>query len=255
MTERPESEPHQVAKELDLVDQDDEQLEPDTSPEAAAEAGMSDTGPDGPPPDEVAVEDVADDEPAPRGTAHVAQLLRVTRALRRQGVTVKATAGWQTRMRPDTFEPRGVMFHHTASNPAGGPTASLGTVVQGRPNLAGPLCELLVARDGTVFLISGGRSNHAGFGGPWINIPKDSGNRYTYGVEVENDGKHEPWSQDLLETCELVFATILLDLRRAPGWLMGHKEWAPVRKPDPSRIDMDRFRRRVAATMSALGSA
>jgi N-acetylmuramoyl-L-alanine amidase len=254
MSAGPETDPEEVAKELDLVEDEDEELEPDTSPEATAEAGMSETGPDGPPPDDVEVEDVDEDEPATRAAGHVAQLLRVTKALRRQGVTVKATAGWQTRMRPQAFEPRGVMFHHTASNRAGGPAASLGTVVQGRPDLAGPLCELLVGRDGTVFLISGGRSNHAGPGGPWINIPEDSGNQYTYGVEVENDGRQEPWSDELLKVCELLFATLLLDLRRAPGWLMGHKEWAPRRKPDPARIDMNQFRRRVATTMRDLAS-
>jgi hypothetical protein len=258
MSEGPESDPAEVADELNLVDEDEETLEPDDSDEATAEADMSDTGPDPDDGGHVEVEDVdgeMDAAAAAPGAAvgGTALLLRVTRRLRREGLVVKATAGWQTRTRSGTFAPRGVMFHHTASRPQDGPAASLGTVVNGRRDLAGPLCELLVARDRTVYLIAGGRANHAGKGGPWRNVPRNSGNAYILGVEVENDGTHEPWAQELLRACEVVFASVLLELRRGPAWLVAHREWAPHRKKDPSRIDMNRFRGRVARAMRDLG--
>ena len=33
---------------------------------------------------------------------------------------------------------------------------------------------------------------------------------------------------------DVVFATMLIGLRRRSGWLIGHKEWAPPRKIDPA---------------------
>ncbi len=166
-------------------------------------------------------------------------------AFRRSGLRVKEVKGWRTAGRPYSFAPRGVVFHHTASSRKAGPAPALGICVKGRSDLPGPLCNVMVGRDGTVFVIAAGRANHAGFGGPWRNIPKDSGNQYTAGVEVENDGVGEPWSEELLDCCAVVFATLLLGLRRKPEWLCGHKEWAPTRKIDPKPVDMRAYRRRV----------
>lgn len=153
------------------------------------------------------------------------------------------------------FAPRGVVFHHTASNRHSGPCPSLGTVVKGRPVddgtfVFGPLCHIL-ARDGVVYLVAAGRASHAGFGGPWRNIPMDSANMYTVGVEVENDGDEEPWSLELLEVCDVVFATLLIGLRRRE-FPFGHKEWAPHRKMDPARISMDEYRQKVARVIKQI---
>jgi hypothetical protein len=174
-------------------------------------------------------------------------------AFRRNGLRVKAVAGWKRRGRPGTFEPRGVMFHHTASSRGGGMAPALGVVVAGRSDVTGPLCNILVGRDGTVYLVAAGRANHAGTGGPWRNVPTDSGNAYMIGVEVENDGVGEPWSPALLQACDVVFATLLIGLRRSSAWLCAHREWAPTRKIDPARLDMDAYRARVRAEIRALG--
>jgi len=176
-------------------------------------------------------------------------------ALRKNGLRVRKVKGWKTRERPGTFAPRGVMFHHTTSGRSDGNAPLLGFVVEGdvdaTPPLYGPLCNVLVARNGTAFLVAAGRASHAGAGGPWRNIPEDSGNAYLIGVEVENDGVGEPWSSELLQACDVVFATLLLGLGRRSGWLVGHKEWAPGRKSDPNR-DMTKYRRRVSAEMRTL---
>jgi hypothetical protein len=174
-------------------------------------------------------------------------------AFRKNGLRVREVRGWKSRGRPGIFEPRGAIFHHTASNRRGGSAPALSTCVEGRPDVTGPLCNVLVGRDGTVYLIAASRSNHAGLGGPWRTIPKDSGNAYLAGVEVENDGLGERWSAQLLQTCDVVFATLLLGLRRKAFWVCGHKEWAPGRKPDPAGIDMARYRGRVRAEIRALG--
>jgi len=179
-------------------------------------------------------------------------------AFRKNGLHVLEVEGWKTKGRPGTFEPRGVIFHHTASAKNGGSAPALGTVLNGRPGINGPLCQVLVGRDRTVRLIAAGRANHAGKGGPFRNIPKDSGNAFLIGVEVENDGIGEKWSPELLQTCDLVFATLLLGLRRQADWLIGHKEWAPGRKIDPARTNaglpaMDQVRARVTAKMRTMG--
>ncbi|MGH2775005.1 MAG: LysM peptidoglycan-binding domain-containing protein [Actinomycetota bacterium] len=178
-------------------------------------------------------------------------------AFRKNGLRVKEVQGWKTRGRDGTFDPRGVIFHHTASSEAGGPTPALGVVTNGRSDLPGPLCNVLVARDGTVHLIAAGRSNHAGEGGPFRNIPEDSGNSFLAGVEVENNGLGEPWKKDLLDTLDVVFATMLMGLRRGPRWLIGHKEWT-TRKIDPGDgkggLDMGDSRDRARKQMRAIAS-
>jgi hypothetical protein len=179
-------------------------------------------------------------------------------AFRGNGLKVLEVAGWKTRGRPGTFEPRGVVFHHTASGRDGGSAPSLGTVLKGRPGIPGPLCQVLVGRDLTVRVIAAGRANHAGLGGPIIGIPKDAGNSFLIGVEVENDGVGEPWAPGLLQTLDTVFATLLLGLRRQPQMLIGHKEWAPNRKIDPARTTaglptMDQVRARVTTKLRTMG--
>lgn len=146
-----------------------------------------------------------------------------------------------------------MVFHHTASNKSGGSAPALGICRDGRPGIPGPLCNVLIGRDGTVHVMAAGRANHAGRGGPFRNIPRDSGNAFLVGVEVENDGIGEKWSAELLQTADVVFATLLLGLRRRSSWLIGHKEWAPTRKIDPARLDMAHIRKRVSAEMRMIG--
>lgn len=174
-------------------------------------------------------------------------------AFRKRGLRVRAVQGWKTRSAGGSFSPRGVIFHHTASNKDSGPVPSLAICTNGHSGIPGPLCNVLIGRDGTVHLIAAGQANHAGLGGPFRNIPQDSANAFMIGVEVENNGVGEKWSPELLRTCDLVFATLLLGLRRRSGWLIGHKEWAPTRKIDPSPLDMDKVRSRVRAQLRLIG--
>lgn len=232
---------------------EDEALEPDESPEATAEAGLTEEGLELEPQQDVEFED---EESVARGLGD-APLAWMAAALRESGLVVKEVKGWRTRGRPMGFDPRGVVFHHTASNRNSGPRPALGTVLNGRRLadgrfLPGPLCNILVGRDNVMYLVAAGRSNHAGLGGPWRNIPVDSGNKYMIGVEVENDGIGEPFQKELLRACEVAFATLLVRLGRGVKFLAGHKEWAPHRKSDPARIDMDKYRQRVAQEIRAL---
>jgi N-acetyl-anhydromuramyl-L-alanine amidase AmpD len=165
------------------------------------------------------------------------------RELKRNGVKVKKVKGWESRG-SGTFDPRGIIFHHTASSPAGGNAPALGICTHGRSDLPGPLCHFLVGRDGTVYFVAKGRANHAGEGGPLRGIPRDSGNTYTFGVEVENSGVGEPWPEKQKEAIATLYAVLLKRIKRTPYRLFGHKEWTS-RKIDPAGIDMGAFRKRV----------
>jgi hypothetical protein len=176
-------------------------------------------------------------------------LVGLGKKLRKVGLDVRAVDGWQGRGRPYTFDPEGTAFHHTASSKTSGNAPSLGIVVNGRADIPGPLCNLLIGRNGTVFLIAAGYANHAGYGGPLRGIPKDSGNKFLIGVEVENNGIGENWSRELIRACDLTFAVCLEFVHRRPGRHMGHKEWAPDRKIDPAGVDMRKDRDRVRAIL------
>lgn len=165
------------------------------------------------------------------------------------GLTVIREWGWDLRGSP-SFNPQGVVCHHTASAP-GNNAPSLGICINGRPDLPGPLCQILIARDGTCHVIASGTANHAGAGG-WRGL---TGNTSVFGIEVENNGLGEPWSDHLLD----VFARACAALLRGMGDTDAdnvclHREWAPTRKPDPAGPgfpqDGNTWRTRVQAALN-----
>lgn len=171
--------------------------------------------------------------------------------LRSWGLKVVEVGGWQTRSaKTTTFTPVAVMVHHTATKgPANAP--SLNIITNGRTGVPGPLSQFLLARDGTVYLISGNRANHGGYGGPIAGIPKDSGNRYAWGIEAENDGRGEPWGAAQLNAYYRLTAALLALMKKDSRAVCAHKEYAPSRKIDPAGIDMNQFRKNVQAALNA----
>lgn len=173
--------------------------------------------------------------------------------LRSWGLTVYEVAGWQTRSAnwSRSFTPIGVADHHTASGALQGNTASLSVVTHGRPGIPGPLAQFLLARNGDVYVVSGHRANHAGLGGPRGRIPKDSANSYTWGIEAENNGTGEKWTEAQLQSYyRLAAALLVISGNKDVSYTFGHKEWAPGRKIDPAGITMPEFRRNVQVAMN-----
>jgi hypothetical protein len=170
--------------------------------------------------------------------------------LRSGGCKVAELAGWQSRGRPGDFGPvKGVLCHHTAG-PHTGNAPSLGTIVNGRPDLPGPLSHLHLARDGTFTVIAAGRCNHAG-PGSWHGVT--SGNTSFIGIEAENAGDGtDPWPDVQKEAYARGCAAILKHIGAPAIMCAGHKEYAqpPGRKIDPS-FDMGAFRLLVSAFMEA----
>jgi len=172
------------------------------------------------------------------------RVLWLADVLRDAGLAVVENPGWKARG-PEGLSPLYQLFHHTASSPRGGPHPSRNVVVNGRRDLAGPLCNVLVWRDGTCEVIASGIANHAGRGTPLSN-------RSSIGWECENDGVGEPWPERQLEAIARGMAAVCSYTKRPASTVYGHKETAlpKGRKIDPTGIDMSAWRSRVDALLS-----
>lgn len=190
------------------------------------------------------------------------------KALRSIGLTVVETPGWKTRNRnhKGAWGPvHGVMLHHTVTR---GTKSTVNVIVNGRPDLPGPLSQGMIAKDGTVYLTGWGRCNHAGLGDPDVlnaviaerALPKKKsatidGNARFYGFECENLGDgHDPWPQVQVRSMVLASAALI----HAHGWgtngptsVIGHCEWQ-IGKIDPYPLSMDDIRRQVAGVVDGL---
>ncbi|CAN3129401.1 N-acetylmuramoyl-L-alanine amidase [Mycobacterium sp. smrl_JER01] len=174
--------------------------------------------------------------------------------LRAEGIDVAEFPGWRERGHGDFKDIRGVMVHHTGSD-----SASAASIAFGRPDLAGPLSQLHIARGGTVTVVAAGVAWHAGVGMyPWL--PVNMGNWHTIGIECANSGtsptaphrRNWPDAQyfALVASC----AAINRRLGQTATRTIGHKEYAgrAQGKWDPGAIDMDRLRHDIAARIGAV---
>jgi hypothetical protein len=180
---------------------------------------------------------------------------RLVAALRAEGLRVVEHRSWRTHNRnhKGSWGPvHGVMIHHTVTE---GTQQSVELCYNGHSSLPGPLCHGVIAKDGTVYLVGNGRTNHAGNGDDDVlraviderDLPADNeantdGNRHFYGFECINlgDGR-DPWPDAQLDAIERAAAAIC----RAHGWsqrsVIGHLEWQPG-KIDPRGFGMDWMR-------------
>jgi len=186
---------------------------------------------------------------------------QMLKALTAEGLTVIEYRDWDTHSRnhKGPWGPvHGIVIHHTVTGPA---TDAVALCYSGHSDLPGPLCHAVGERDGRVFLVGHGRTNHAGKGDldvliavknetalPPDNDTNADGNRSFYGIELANrgDGK-EAWPLRQYWAAVRYAAAIC----RAHGWsersVIGHKEWQPG-KVDPT-FDMGQFRVDVAAQL------
>ena len=161
------------------------------------------------------------------------------------GLKVSLVPGWETRGQDNIGRILGVICHYTATADTSRNMPTLDLLMKGRPDLAGPLCQLGLGRDGTYYVVASGRANHAG-AGEWNGIT--TGNSSFVGIEAENSGRSsDPWPDIQLDAYHRGVAAILRHVGRAAASCCGHREFAlpSGRKRDPN-LDMDDFRLRVA---------
>ena len=153
----------------------------------------------------------------------------------------------------------GVMIHHTVTK---GTKATVEICRKGYSTLPGPLCHGVIAKDGTVYVVGYGRTNHAGRGDgdvhravvaesyatrpPHPNEADTDGNTHYYGFECENLGDgQDPWPAAQFLAVERAAAAVC----RHHGWseksVIGHLEWQPG-KVDPRGFTMPSTRARIA---------
>jgi N-acetyl-anhydromuramyl-L-alanine amidase AmpD len=167
--------------------------------------------------------------------------------LRAEGVDVVEYHGWRNRGHGDFKDIRGVMVHHTGAD-----NASAASIAQGRPDLAGPLSQLHIARDGTVTVVAVGVAWHAGAGMyPWL--PTNMGNWHLIGIECANSGTspsaphRKNWPEAQYFAMVRCCAAINRRLAQTAARTIGHKEYAgrAQGKWDPGAIDMEVLRRDI----------
>lgn len=186
-------------------------------------------------------------------------LIWLPKVLHDYGLKVEAVTGWQTRGHGEMGKVKGVLCHHTAGSLKGN-APSLNIVTKGRPDLPGPLSQLLLGRDGTYYVVAAGLSYHAGRGS-YKGIK--SGNSNFVGIEAENTGlaNDNPWPEVQMAAYAKGVAAILQHIGADQSMCIGHLEYAlPTgRKSDPSfsvgdrqaRLKaMDAFRVMVGKVMS-----
>jgi len=169
-------------------------------------------------------------------------------ALEAAGLDVRAHDGWDNPAigkYPHSWNPVGVVLHHTANGGAPGDAPSLAWCLRGTyPPTRN--CHLLVARSGVVHLVYALGCYHAGAGGPMrldgVTIARDTGNRLLYGIEIESKGTRDhvdagPGDPDGFTPAQVhataAAAAALLDLLDRPtSCAVRHRDWAPGRKTD-----------------------
>lgn len=176
-------------------------------------------------------------------------LIWLPHVLESAGLKVALVDGWEERGRREMGAVFGVLCHHTATKQKGN-MPSLHTLINGRPDLSGPLCQLGLGRDGTFYVIAAGRANHAGEG-IWKGLT--NGNANFIGIEAENSGTASefPWPEVQMDAYARGVAAILKFIGQTEEFCAGHKEYArPInRKPDPT-FQMDDFRKTVGSILT-----
>jgi hypothetical protein len=159
---------------------------------------------------------------------------------RAAGLTVVEVQGWKTRGHGGMTAVRFVVCHHTAG-PATGNMPSLDVITDGRPDLPGPLCNLGLGRDGTVYVVAAGLAYHAGA----VRDPSYA-NAYSVGVEAEATGVTS-WPAVQMAAYARLCAALVEAYGLTVDRVLGHKEVCdPVgRKSDPN-FDMGALRAQVA---------
>src|SRR5262245_9499134 len=158
---------------------------------------------------------------------------------RAAGLTVVEQDGWQSRSRSsggyESGRPWCVMWHHTASSTS--PANDASYCSYGSPDR--PICNLLMARDGTVWVLAAGATNTNGKGGPQTfskgTVPTDRMNEYAVGIEIATGRTGEAYPQAQLDATFTVSNVLAERLALAATDVCTHYVWAPTRKVDPAK--------------------
>jgi hypothetical protein len=177
----------------------------------------------------------------------VARANEVIARLRAAGITVHEQPGWQSRGNGMSSAYQGFEWHHTAT---GYSNSNLPILINGRPDLSGPLCNTCGWADGSVGMIAANPANHAGASGGYNTAPLPRTslfNKYMWGHEIIYPGDKPMTAEQYRTACILAkICTDIFgygDINRAKG----HAETSITGKWDPGyapgkTLDLNKFR-------------
>lgn len=178
-------------------------------------------------------------------------------ALRAAGVKVVEVSGWKTRG-STSFSPIGITWHATAGSRSATAQGEVNVILNGSATAPPPIAQMMIWRDGTVYICASGRCNHNKVG--WAGPNKGLGNTALFGIEMANDNKGEPWPAAQLDAARKATAAIMTKIGADPRKRMaGHYEHQPAAgkppgetstKTDPKGVNMSAERSRVYALMT-----
>lgn len=171
--------------------------------------------------------------------------------LKKWGIKYKEVKSWEAHNRAGhgAWGPvNGFVWHHTGADVSDCTGYAAGTLYNGRSDLPGPLCHFGIGKDGTVYLIGWGRTNHAGSGDPDVlsavvnesygarpPMPNEATvdfNAHFYGVEIMYSGSHAMSAAQY--EAALTLSAAICDFH---GWseksIIGHGETGSPGKWDP----------------------
>lgn len=183
----------------------------------------------------------------------------LARELRAAGLKVVEVEGWENRGRPAStgnFNPRGpVTTHHTGTTTsATKKMPTLQTLIKGRSDLPGPLAQVGVAYDGTVYVIAAGRANHAGRVGKRgvAGMPYGAdGNALAIGDEVDTNGTQK-LSAPQRNSIAKVNAVVLEHFDRGTDYAHRHEDISGTGKWDIGNLTTPQVRSDAGAARKAL---
>ena len=192
--------------------------------------------------------------------------------LRAAGLKVVVIGDWQHRGRPAStgeYHPGGVLNHHTGSFDRVGDLAddlayAKWLALIGRPDLPAPLCGATLSAEGTVYLLAGGRANHAGVARPSGSMAGGDGNAMYFGIEWMLSGtqKIPQVMYDAGVTLNAVLLNEFGNSEQAASchfntsvtgkWDIGDPDGVSGVVPGHKVLDVPKFRRAVKARHTAL---
>lgn len=178
----------------------------------------------------------------------------VVAGLRAHGVPVKFHPGWESRGNGQSSAYQGLIWHHTAT---GFSVNAPSILVNGRPDLRGPLCNTSGNSDGSITIVAAHPANHAGASGgrSMGPLPKTgSFNRLVWGHEIVYPGV-QPMTDAQYRSATILGAVVSQILGRPNAdWCRGHMETSITGKWDPGfangrTYDLNKMRADTVAVM------
>jgi N-acetylmuramoyl-L-alanine amidase len=154
------------------------------------------------------------------------------------GLQVVRYQGWTTRARSSGGyggQPLCVMWHHTAS----ATSAENDCYYMCYGSSDKPIANLLIARDGAVWVLAAGATNTNGKGKAMTfsrgSVPANSMNTWAVGMEMANNGTGEAYPQAQVDAAFKASNVINRKVGNAPTDVCTHQHYAPDRKIDPAK--------------------